>query len=136
MDRVWQVALYCEGMLDKYLNWELTGTQIHKYAACKYRQCKDLAKLSLAIASPYKHSDKYVQHLFVVLNSQLVDTFPLLFVGIWLLITNTDKNTSPCQIEASDNFVFGPFVIKSINGRHLDDSVVPEKNPYFFFLLL
>ena len=58
MDRVWQVALYCEGMLDKYLNWELTGTQIHKYAVCKYRQCKDLAKLSLAIASPYKHSDK------------------------------------------------------------------------------
>ena len=64
MDRVWQVALYCEGMLDKYLNWELTGTQIHKYAVCKYRQCKDLAKLSLAIASPYKHSDKMYNTCF------------------------------------------------------------------------
>ena len=42
--------LYCKGMLDKYLNWELTGTQIHKYAAHKYCQCKDFAKLSLTTA--------------------------------------------------------------------------------------
>ena len=41
--QVWQLALYCEqGMLDKYLNWELTGRQIHKYAAHKYsaKSCK------------------------------------------------------------------------------------------------
>ena len=37
-------------MLDKYLNWELTGTQIHKYAAHKYCRCKDFAKLSLTTA--------------------------------------------------------------------------------------
>ena len=80
-----------------------------------YNTCFDLNKLG----------DKLTTCRYISVYSLLVFNCP-----------NTDKNTSSCQIEASDNFVFGPFVIKSINGRHLDDSVVPEKNPYFFFLLL